>query len=443
MKKIALYGYGIFGKRMAESFRYYWGDEYILKAIFDRDRAGEYDEFWALRISAPERMSGEYAKGTFEAVMVCISDEGTRVHVIKQITALNIPVFVPGSPEDFAEPGSFLKDGDPEIILNSEKYSLNVYRDMFGAVADFARWQIMFLFDKYGRLNIENYRTYIDSFESPLLMFPFRLRDPLPEKVQMEGDWCVITKAFSPNYWHFTFEAADCVYLLEKAGYRGKYVFNDVPFARELLQIMGVGPERLIGTKELEIHKVYAFERLFELNHAGMEKMECSAEVISEMADFFREKLRRDESSPKRIYIKRIGRRKLLNGEETALRNGFSVIVPEKYSVWEQMELFYNADIVLCPHGANSANCLYMHEGAVFVEIFSDSWYAPYNTGICCANGIVYLQLIGKACSDRIEDVDADYTIDEDELQRIVLEAEKIITCRRSSGNALLTAENI
>lgn len=260
MKKIALYGYGVFGKRAAESFRCFWDGEYQVTAIFDRDRAGEGDKYWGLIVSAPEKISEEYENGTYEAVMVCISYEETRIQIKKQIEALNIPVFLPGKTEDFAKPESFQKENVPEVILDRKKYSLHVYRNMLGAVADFARWQIVFLFDENGKLNIENYRTYRKEFEPLLLMVPFRLRNPLPEKVYMKGDYCVVAKAFSPNYWHFTFEAADCVYLLETAGYRGKYIFNDLPFARELLEIMGVSSDRLIGTKELEIHKAYVFE---------------------------------------------------------------------------------------------------------------------------------------------------------------------------------------
>ena len=436
MRRIALYGYGVFGKRVAESFRYYWDGAYEVTAVFDRDLAGERDQYRSLRILSPEKTGEEYERGTFEEIMVCISDEETRTLITKQLMSQDIPVFLPGNAEDFAEPGSFREDRTPEFRFHRENYSLHVYRNMFGAVADFARRQIVFLFDESGKLNIENYRMYWESYEPLLLMVPFRLRNPVPEKVYLEGSYCIIAKAYSPNYWHFTFEAADCVYLLEAAGYRGKYIFNDVPFARELLEVMGIGSDRLVGTKELEIHKVYVFERLFDINHTGLRRMECSPDVISEMADFFREKLRREEDSPKRIYVKRIGRRKLLNGEETAVRNGFRVIIPEEHSVREQMTLFFNADIVLCPHGANSANCLYMHQGAVFAEIFSNSWHAPMNTEICEANGVHYLKLIGKSGTDSIEDIDADYSVDEDEMQRMILAAEKIIACERAKETA-------
>ena len=425
MKKIGLYGYGVFGKRASESFRSYWGGEYRVTAIFDRDPAGQKDRYWGLSVLSPGRMKEEYGKGTFEAVMICIYDREARSSVSRQITDLGIPLFVPGSPEDFAEPEYFPQEDKPEITVCRKHYAFHVYKNMLGAVADCERLQILFFFDETGRVCIDNYKKYIHDYEENLLQYPFRLRDPIPEKIFMKGSYCALTKAYSFNYGHFTFEMADCVYLLEKAGYRGKYIFNDRPYTRELLQVMGVSPDRLIGTKELEIHKVYVFERLYDINHAGLGQMEYSREVLPEMADCVKKKLKRRKNSPGKIYVKRTGIRKLMNGEEVAEKNGFCVIVPEQYSVLEQMELFYNADIVLCPHGANSTNYLYMHKGAVFAEIFSDRWHMDINADICEANGVHYLQMTGTACTDSGVGKDADYTADEEALQQLILQAER------------------
>ena len=124
MKKLALYGYGVFGKRTAESFRFFWGGEYEVTAVVDRDRAGEDDEYWSLRVLSPERIGAEYKKGIFEAVMVCIGDEETRTQLQKRMQQQGIPVFLPGKTEDFAEQGAFREDGTPEITVDRGKYSL-------------------------------------------------------------------------------------------------------------------------------------------------------------------------------------------------------------------------------------------------------------------------------------------------------------------------------
>lgn len=425
MKKLGLYGYGVYGKRVSESLRLYWEGEYPVTAIFDKNLTGEKDGHWDLCVLSPEALEEEYKKGTFEAIMVCIFSSADHDAVLSQLTALGIPVFVPGRIEDFARPESFLQEKNPAVSVNAENYSFHAYRNMFGTVGDFERSQFFFLFNEDGKVNIENYEYYPETYRH-FLMYPFRLKNPLPEKVYLKGDYCLLAKAYSFNYWHFTFESMDCVYLLEKAGFRGKYIYNERSFSKELLKIMGISSDRLIRTKDFEIHKVYVFETLYGINRKKYLPLDHPDKVIPQMSKSLQLKLQRDERSPKKLYIKRIGVRKLLNGEDIALKNGYTVIVPEEYSVREQMELFYNADIVLCPHGANSTNFLYMRKGAVFVEIFSDRWHAKLNDRHCENIGVHYLELVGPSRENASSGQLSDYIVDEDALQQIILRAEKI-----------------
>ena len=89
--------------------------------------------------------------------------------------------------------------------------------------------------------------------------------------------------------------------------------------------------------------------------------------------------------------MKRIGKRKLLDADKVLAEYGFTTMIPEDYSVKEQMTLFYNADIVFCVHGANSTNCLYMRKGTVFIEAFSSYWMNRCNLYTVVASGVHYL----------------------------------------------------
>ena len=428
MKKIALYGYGAYGKRVSESFRFFWGEEYTVTAIFDKALAGEKDRFWNLQILAPELMKEEYEKDSFDAVMLCIFDIVTRFSISKWIEELGIPVFFPGKEEDFAGSDFFPQVEEPEITVCEDHYSFHVYKNMLGAIADYNK-TVLFLFNEEGKICIDNYKKYYEEYYKPyLLSYPFRLRDPVPEKAFMKGSYCAIVKTHSSNYYHFTYEIADCVYLMEKAGYQGKYIYHDTGFSKDLLQMMGIRSDRLINIRELEPHKVYIFEKLYDINHDGFGPMESSKKVLMEMAERIKKNLRKDDSYPKKIFVKRIGSRRLLNGEETIIKNGYTIMIPEEHSLWEQMNCFYNADIVLTPHGANSTNCLYMHEGAVFAEVFSDQWHLEINAGSCEACGVHYLQLVGKACEGKqLYDIEKDFTVEEAELQHLIEKAEKIV----------------
>ena len=73
--------------------------------------------------------------------------------------------------------------------------------------------------------------------------------------------------------------------------------------------------------------------------------------------------------------------------------NGFVTLIPENYSVLEQMTFFYNADIVFCEHGANSTNCLYMHNHTIFIEAFSYYWIDEWNLYTLAAGQIHYLPI--------------------------------------------------
>ncbi len=429
MKRIALYGYGNYGKKAAESFLRFWGNEYAVTGIFDEALSGRTDRCWNIRILPPDRLQEEYGRGTFESVMICIYDKDTQTAVRTWIGEKGIPVFFPGNESDFAGADSFCQEEDPGIVVREHGYSLHVYKKMLGALADYNR-RIMFLFNEEGKVNVDNCKRYMHYFKPYMLSYPFRLKDPIPERVSMNGDYCLIAKTYSTNYGHFTLEIADGVYLLENAGYTGKYIINETPFSRELMHLLGVTDERLVSIQELEGHKVYVFERLWDINHDCTAPMTYSKTVLPRMAGLIKERLKRDDGYPRRIYVKRIGTRKLLNSEETVIRNGFQVIIPEEYSLTEQMNLFYNADIVLCPHGANSTNYLYMHKGAVFAEIFSDRWHMDVNSGVCRANGVHYLQRTGKAVvAGASSDMRMDYTIGEGALLDLIREAEAKLEC--------------
>ena len=68
-----------------------------------------------------------------------------------------------------------------------------------------------------------------------------------------------------------------------------------------------------------------------------------------------------------------------------------------------------------------------MRKGSVFSEIFSDRWHMVINADICEINGVHYLQMVGKACSDNHNGIDDDYTVDEESFQLLIQKAEKII----------------
>ena len=224
-------------------------------------------------------------------------------------------------------------------------------------------------------------------------MFPFVLRHSKAEKIFCEGQYCILTKQHSNNYWHYTYSNLEVVWLLEKAGFQGKYVVPDTEYGSELLRLLDVSSDRIISLSAFEHNRIYVFEEVFyvvAIKPFGEDLVYGSPVLLEAVADI-KKKLLVDPSLPKKIYVKRIGKRKLLGAEDILAEYGFTTIVPEEYPVREQIKLFYNADIVFCVHGANSTNCLYMRKGAVFIEAFSSYWMNRCNLYATVTNGVNYL----------------------------------------------------
>ena len=102
----------------------------------------------------------------------------------------------------------------------------------------------------------------------------------------------------------------------------------------------------------------------------------------------------------------------MLDADKVLAEYGFTTMIPEDYSVKEQMTLFYNADIVFCVHGANSTNCLYMRKGTVFIEAFSSYWMNRCNLYALAAEGVNYLPVCSlKTVRENKDGAFRDFTI--------------------------------
>jgi capsular polysaccharide biosynthesis protein len=243
--------------------------------------------------------------------------------------------------------------------------------------------------------------------------YPFVFKKSKAERILFEGQYCILTKKHSGNYWHFTYSCLDIIWLLEQAGFEGKYVIPNKKFCSEILQLIGVSPERIVTLRNFEHNKIYVFEEVFYVT-IGKGQEKYGTPVLLEAAEFIKNKLPLDSSLPKRIYVKRIGKRKLLGADNLLAEYGFTTMVPEHYSVREQMALFYNADIVFCVHGANSTNCLYMRKNTVFIEAFSSYWINRCNLYTVASAEVHYLPVSTLETVWTNEDgISRDFTIPE------------------------------
>ena len=159
--------------------------------------------------------------------------------------------------------------------------------------------------------------------------------------------------------------------------------------------MLSIPPERIIPLGAFEHNKIYIFEEVFYVisKKPYGEGLVYGTPVLFEAVEYIKKKLPVDPSLPKKIYVKRIGKRRLLDADNIVAEYGFTMMIPEDYSVRKQMTLFYNADIVFCVHGANSTNCLYMRKGTVIIESFSSYWEIWCNLKALAVLGIDYMRV--------------------------------------------------
>ena len=436
--KIALWGYGTYGKRTAESMKLYWGGAYTVTKIYDINKRC-LDRWWNIEVSDPKDIAKDYSEGLFSGVIICIAPSSERGSVENTLKRLDIPFFFTGDETDFVQAEMLEGCTDNAFKCITDDYTVFSLKNMLGAVADHNRTEIMYLFNEEGMIPEESVRHFCFEPEQRL-MLPFRLKNAIPERVKLDGEYCVLARLCSANYWHFTFQNADCVSILENAGYEGKYIIKGTKSNLALMHMLGVSDDRIIQCGDLAPHKVYEFEKLLLITYRG-NRLDYSVEAVAGIARKINRMLKLHEDAPKKLYVDRVGKRRLFNGREIAIRHGFEVFIPEEHTLLEQMEAFYNADIVLTPHGANSTNCIYMREGAVFAEVFSPKWKLGINQKICEQLGITYLSITGvpvNSISDEWNGVSEDYYVYESQMVELIDKAETLLKTTRCNNGEVL-----
>lgn len=197
-------------------------------------------------------------------------------------------------------------------------------------------------------------------------------------KIKRLDKMCQLAMDWSKNYWHFTFEILPKLLMMEEAGYDGKYLLFDNNDTKSMLKILGISEEKVLFHEEDYTYKV---DELTILD---------AAEVYSDKLVNYMDKQREqvlnkldlsdNKNYPKRLYIKRVGIRKIKNEEELISflkKYDFETIIPEEMSVEEEIKHFYFADVVISSHGAAFTNSLYMRPKSHIIELFSRNYINP------------------------------------------------------------------
>jgi hypothetical protein len=178
------------------------------------------------------------------------------------------------------------------------------------------------------------------------------------------------------NLWHWTTESLPILLSMESVGYSGPYLVpRGSPVPEQCFSLFGIPPRRLLpGAAAYRVGNILLPQRL-----SGFSLPDNMA-----LTRFLRAKMLEAAGTlpgARRCYIRRTGRRRILNEEEmlAVLRDfDFETMTPEDLSLAGQWQYMSNVECSLMAHGANSTLTLLQKPRSGCVELFSNR-YVSYN----------------------------------------------------------------
>lgn len=233
--------------------------------------------------------------------------------------------------------------------------------------------------------------------------FEYRLfaNNILPIPVFQQGNVAVLGDRYDHNYFHWIFDVASRLDLLQKSNIPiDNYLLDHSrPYQDELLTLLGIPKEKRIQ-KHPNLH-------LLAKNIISPSFTGASMGIMPKWAcDFLRYELlikRNVKKLPgyERIYISREDAhyRKLIN-EEDVMKvlepYGFKRIVLGPLSAELKIQIFHSAEVVIGPHGAGLTNIVFCDPGTKIIDIYKPNWLIPAFWIISNHMGLDYYYLIGE-----------------------------------------------
>ena len=420
-QKIALWGYGFLGHDLERALKECWSDRYEVTAIFDREyEKFSHDSETIHPVLDPETIEARYKAGLFDQVLISVHDQGAMKKIRNSLLTQHIPV-MSLDPLTTVKPPEQCNQTDTDPVFSQEGYSVFTFVDQYVLFAPRALYPMVYDTDgsvngafKFGdHLSVE----YFSDFFKPVHM---------EQALLLKGEYCMLASVFSRNYWHFIYESLDKFWLMEKNGYQGIYIVPGNQFIREFMTLVGVPAERLLFTDDLDMTALWKIEKLVRpvLNKSSDERSKA-APLLCELAEKILLTLPQSNAPyPEKLYVKRTGIRKLLGADGLLEQNGFVAMTPESFPVAEQIRYFMNAKIVFSPHGANTANALFMTPGSVLIETFPARWLNPCCISELLSRGVYYLPLFEEKDHAAGEGYSSDYSLQPEMIRSALINAE-------------------
>jgi capsular polysaccharide biosynthesis protein len=255
---------------------------------------------------------------------------------------------------------------------------------------------------------------------------PIFLRPLLPPVHRVTGSVGVLTTRGVDNYYHFLTDVLPRLAVLEQAHMvPDRYLVNRrTRFQRDLLDLVGIGPDRVIAS--VEVPHLRADELL--VGSLPDSHLRTPPWIV----EWLRARLLPEASAPprRRLYVTRGDRphtRRVDNEREVldVLEPlGFDVVDPGVLSVAEQVSSFAQAEMVVGPHGAGLTNIAFCPSGATVIELFPPDYVNPCYWNLAAqVDGLRYRYLVGDGrpqARRRMLGVSSDVVVDTIALRALI-----------------------
>lgn len=233
-------------------------------------------------------------------------------------------------------------------------------------------------------------------------------------------DTCVLTRIWNANYFHFMCEILDKILFAESVGYNGKYMLFYFPWVKDILALAGIDDKRVIYVKKEDENKIFLIKNAFEIEGFTLGSKK-GLPYLNKFATMMISKYGNNPCYPKKIYIKRVGKRKLLGADERLKEFDFSIVIPEEITIEEEVKYFANAEVVFMPHGAALANVVFLREKMCLIEAFPYNWVNLVSMPIIESKDIKYHMLVedGMGISNKSGQKD-DFKINDSLLKNVL-----------------------
>lgn len=237
------------------------------------------------------------------------------------------------------------------------------------------------------------------------------------------GDVAVATASTQRYYYHWMVDVLPRIEMIRRTGFKGM-VYADVtlPYQRETVEC--VWPD--VPILDAVSYPLITADRLLVPVHQVVAGNEFPDWIIALLKERVLGPHAQPEPGryPERVYIirNRSARRCVTNEQELCEKlatYGFHCLAMEDMSVEEQAKHFFNAEIIVAPHGGGLTNLVFSRSTARCVELFGRYDKVVYER-ICRSVGMEYRKLNGSAEEDEYGRFHEDFSIDPDSVAQLL-----------------------